>query len=56
MKLSVDRMLVYVYEIFYCCEDLRCAIASSVLGIGGKIPPKLLDASKDSKYDSLPLF
>lgn len=30
--------------------------ASSVLGIGGKYAPKLLDASKDSKYDSMPLF
>lgn len=46
----------FLNEIIYCCGDLRCAIASSVLGIGGKIPPKLLDASKDSKYDSIPLF
>ena len=29
--------------------------ASSVFGIGGKNPPNLLDASKDSKYDSIPL-
>lgn len=46
----------WLNEIFSCYGDLRCPIASSVLGIGGKIPPNLLVAFKASKYDAILLF